>query len=137
MMTNFAPERRASSGMSAAGVTTKLDPTTKKRSLFRECSKESFRSFSGRDCPKLITLKTNFLWEVYLKDYCGPIFKIILSRHYKRYSMKDHSLLVIMGSACFPCITRVPGLTSCVSHTLPPIIDPFPMRTRPKIVVPE
>lgn len=39
-------------------------------------------------------------------------------------------------SRTFPCATLVPGGTLCVSHTLPPITDPRPIVTRPRIVAP-
>jgi len=57
IIASFAPAIRASLGVSAAGVTTRLDPATTNRSLFLECSKDSLRSLSGRDWPKSTTLE--------------------------------------------------------------------------------
>ena len=34
------------------------------------------------------------------------------------------------------CVMWLPGATSCVSHTLPPIVEPLPMVIRPRIVAP-
>ena len=34
------------------------------------------------------------------------------------------------------CVTRLPGGTPWVSQTLPPMEEPFPMVTRPRIVAP-
>lgn len=61
-----------------------------------------------------------------------------------RYSPVPHRPDQILSSAgrktgweFSPMTTRVPGATSWVSHRLPPISDPFPMRTLPRMVVPE
>lgn len=39
-------------------------------------------------------------------------------------------------SRTLPCATLVPGGTLCVSHTLPPITEPRPIVTRPRMVAP-
>jgi hypothetical protein len=49
---------------------------------------------------------------------------------------KDYVPPFMTGFACLPCMIRVPGSTSWVSHTFPPMMDPLPMRTLPRIVVP-
>jgi len=49
----------ATLGISFAGLTTRLEPTTTNRSQRLECRKESSRSFWGRGSPKFTTLETN------------------------------------------------------------------------------
>ena len=36
----------------------------------------------------------------------------------------------------FAMVMRVPGSVECVSHTLPPITEPFPITTAPRMVAP-
>jgi hypothetical protein len=59
MMTKRAPDRRAICGISLAGLTTRLDPATIKRSEWLECQKDSSNSLRGRGFPKFTTLETS------------------------------------------------------------------------------
>ena len=47
-----------------------------------------------------------------------------------------YGLSALPPSRTLPCATLVPGGTLCVSHTLPPITEPRPIVTRPRIVAP-
>jgi len=61
-MANFAPERSASKGISAAGVTTRLDPTTKKGRFFENAQKKALDLFQEGTAQNLLHLKPIFLY---------------------------------------------------------------------------
>ncbi len=60
IMMSLAPDLRASLGISAAGVTARLEPTTINRSDFLEFSKDRLKPLSERGWPKPTTLETKF-----------------------------------------------------------------------------
>ncbi len=50
------------------------------------------------------------------------------------YALAASALATLFCSRAW--LSRLPGGTSCVSQTLPPISDPAPIVTRPRIVAP-
>lgn len=52
------------------------------------------------------------------------------------HSLPRYGFSALPPSRTLPCATLVPAGTLCVSHTLPPITEPRPIVTRPRIVAP-